>query len=386
MDTEDLLAIIRIEAYPDLSFPGRHLAFPCTLYRAKGKPQAMLKPSQTSPARYVHLLTEYLEKEGIDCSDVLQAFALERATLAHPETQLAPLRALELFRALAAKMGGRSDVGLVVGKMVTFGSLGDVGRAMLSCANVRDALLCCAEFYPIVSPSFTMTVTPGPDTLTLRWVPIRPVPYDFLKVAFDMSVGAMDTLLSSLLGERLQGYDVYFTTPPPPHAALYTRLTRARCHFDVPGVLSLRMLIDNSLLDTPSPMHSPGELADLRKRLTQRLALTPDQGSWTHWVSMMLRESHGEQPTQDALAALVQVSGSTLARNLAAEGSNFRKLANDIRHQRACRWLDEGQMMVSDISARLGYADLPSFVRAFKAQSGCSPTQYARNRRNPAAS
>lgn len=337
-----------------------------------------MNPQQTSPARYVHLLAEYLEREGMDCSGVLDAFGLDRATLAHPETQLVPMRALELFRALAAKMGGRSDVGLVVGKLVNFGALGDVGRAMLSCATAREALLCCAEFYPLVSPSFTMQVTTGATHLELRWVPIRPVPYDFTRVAFDMAVGAMDSLLHTLLGERMQGYDVYFTSPAPAHAPLYARLTKARCHFEVPGMLSLRMRLDKDMLEAPSPMHSPGEHAKLRGKLAQRLGVTPGQGNWTAWVGLMLQESHGEQVTQEKLANLVQLSSSTLARHLAAEGTRFRKLANEIRHQRACRWLDEGQLTVSEIAERLGYADLPSFVRAFKAQSGCSPTQYTR--------
>lgn len=338
-----------------------------------------MKPSQTSPARYLCLLTAYLESEGVDCAPVLQDFGLDRRTLSHPETQMPPQRALDLFRALADQTG-RGDIGLMVGKLVNFGALGDVGRAMLSCANVRDALKCCAEFYALVSPSFTMQVKEGPTHLRLTWLPLRPVPYDFVRLAFDMSVGAMDSLLTTLLGERMQGYDAYFTSPAPPHVVRYARLTKARCHFDVPGMLSLRIELSNDILDAPSPMHSPGELAELRKRLTQRLALTPDQGSWTAWVSMMLQESHGEQPTQEMLATIVQVSSSTLARHLAAEGSSFRQLANAIRHQRACRWLNEGQLMVSEISERLGYADLPSFVRAFKALGGCSPTHYARRK------
>lgn len=337
----------------------------------------MKPPSLTSPARYIHLLTEYLEREGADCSAVLADFGLDRATLAHPETQLIPQRALALFRALVAQTG-RNDIGLMVGKLVNFGALGEVGRAMLSCATAGDALRCCAEFYPIVSPSFTMQVKPGATHLELRWLPVRPVPYDFVRLAFDMTVGAIDTLLTTLLRERMQGYDVYFTSPAPAHVALYGRLTQARCHFDMPGLLSVSLQLDNDLLNTPSPMHSPGELIELRKRLNQRLAVAPIQGHWTAWVRMMVQEAHGEQPTQDMLASLLQVSGSTLARHLAAEGTSFRKLSNEIRHGKACRWLDEGQMLVSEISERLGYADLPSFVRAFKAQSGCSPRHYTR--------
>lgn len=339
-----------------------------------------MNPVQTSPARYIHLLIAYLEGQGIDCTAVLARFDIDRHTLAHPETQLQPLRALELFRALASQRQA-SDIGLRVGKLLNFGALGDVGRAMLSCANVQQALQCCAEYFPLVAPSFAMRISESPTQLTLSWLPVRPVPYDFLGVSFDMAIGAMDSLLGTLLGDRLEGYDVYFTYPAPAHEPLYARLTRARCHFNVPGMLSLRMTLDKAMLQAPCLMHNPGELTELRKRLSLRLGQTPGQGSWTAWVRMMLEGAHGEQPSQASLATIVQISSSTLARYLAQEGTSFRKLANEVRHQRACRWLDEGQMRISDMADKLGYANLPSFVRAFKAQSGCSPTQYAKQPR-----
>lgn len=337
----------------------------------------MRQPSLHSPARYIYLLTEYLTAEGLDCSAVLAEFDLDRRTLSHPETQLTPARALALFSTLAAKVG-RSELGLVLGKQIHFGALGDVGRAMLSSATTQDALLCCAEFYPLVSPSFALQARVLPTHMALRWLPLRPMPHDFMCLAFDMSVAAVDALLTTLAGDQMQGFDAYFTTPAPPHAELYGRLTKARCHFDMPGLPCLRIHLDNELLKVRPPLHSPGELAELRKKLTQRLAPMPMPGSWTAWVSMMLQETHGQQPSQELLARIVQVSSSTLARHLAAEGKSFRTLANEINHGKACRWLEEGRLSVTEIAERLGYANLPSFVRAFKAQSGVPPTQYAR--------
>lgn len=338
-----------------------------------------LKPSLYSPARFIHLLIQYLDKEGVDSSPVLRAFEAERSLLAHPETLLPPLQALALFRALA-DLVDRSDIGLQVGKLASYGAMGDAGRAMLSCATLRESLQCCAEFYPLVSPSFTMQVKAQPSYTELRWWPVRPVPFDFLRVAYDMTLGAMDAMLSAVLGERLDGYDAYFTYVAPPHEAAYARLTKARCHFDMPGLPCLRLHIDTDLLATVMPLSDAAGLAILRKRLTQRLALAPMQGLWTAWVSMMLEQAHGEQPSLDLLASIINVSPSTLTRHLKAEGRNFRTLSNEIRHQRACKWLSEGQMMVSEIAERLGYADVPSFVRAFKAISGTSPGRFASSR------
>lgn len=336
-----------------------------------------MKPALYSPSRYIHILIQLLDDAGVDPAPVLQAFDVEREVLAHPETQLHPLQALALFRALAELDGG-TDIGIRVGKRVSYGALGDAGRAMLSCATLGESLHCHAEFHTLIAPSLMMQVHAHGDRTELRWLPVRPIPYDFLRVAYDMTVGWMDTLLHTLLGDRLNGYEVFFNYVEPPHVAQYRRLTKARCHFDQPGLPSLRVIVDSDLLGTPMPLSNPGELALLRDKLHRRLALTPPLGYWTSWVSMMVEQANCEQPSIEDLASLIQVSPSTLTRYLGSEGTNFRKLSSDIRHRRACAWLREGQLMVTEISDRLGYANLTGFVRAFKAMSGVSPTQYAK--------
>jgi AraC-like DNA-binding protein len=336
-----------------------------------------MKPALYSPSRYVHLLVQHLDDAAIDCEHVLRTFGVDRMLLAHPETQLQPLQALGLFRALA-DLDGRSDIGLLVGKRLTFGDLGETGRALLSCANLRDMLDAWAEFHPLISPSLSLQVQEHSQHLALCWVPIRPIPFDFLRVAYDMAVGGVDTLLKSVLGDRCPPYEVFFTYMAPSHQAQYGRLTRALCHFDVPGLPCLRLHIDKGVMLTPMPLSNPIELESLRKRLHQRLALTPMQSHWTAWATLMIEQANGEQPTLEGLARLIQVSAATLTRRLGSEGTNFRTLSNEIRFKQASRWLREGQWMVSDISQRLGYANLPAFVRAFKAHSGMSPTAYAR--------
>lgn len=367
--------ILQTRGDPDLAYLFTPLAFPRTFFCTKDKSREM-KPSLYSPTRYIHLLVQHLEQHGRDCKPVLDSLGIDRDVLGHPEGQMPPLEALMLFRALADQVGG-SDIGLRVGKLVTLGALGDPGRALLSCATLRDTLHCCAEFFPLIAPSLTMQVQAFPTHVELRWLPVRPLPFDFLRMAYDMAIGGVDSVLGALLGERLSSYDVFFTHRAPPHADLYRQLTKAHCHFDVPGLPYLRLRIHGDVLNTPMPLANPVELAILRKRLSHRVALTPLQGHWADWVGMLLEQANEEQPSLEMLAGIVHVSPSTLSRNLAAEGHNFRKLASQIRHKKACHWLREGQMSVSEIAQRLGYADLPSFVRAFKSISGMSPTKYA---------
>lgn len=88
---------------------------------------------------------------------------------------------------------------------------------------------------------------------------------------------------------------------------------------------------------------------------------------------MMLRQTHGAQPSLAVMASSAGMSSRTLSRLLATEGTTIRDVAKQVSHERACQLLDEGVWQIQQVAEQLGYADVPSFVRAFKAESGVTP-------------
>lgn len=60
-------------------------------------------------------------------------------------------------------------------------------------------------------------------------------------------------------------------------------------------------------------------------------------------------------------------------------GSNFVNYLKDIRIQEAKRLLEETDMKVVDISAKVGYGNEKHFMKIFKAACGVSPTEYRKN-------
>jgi AraC-like DNA-binding protein len=178
-------------------------------------------------------------------------------------------------------------------------------------------------------------------------------------------------LSSQFLGTTVPMADAYLTRARPQGSA-YQQLKRIRCHFAQQGVPSLRLCLSPELWDHPLPTGNADELAMLLERLRQKVRPVP-AGGVAPWVEMMLREAVGEQPSHDFLAQVAGLSSSTLARRLGEEGITFRALANRVRYERACDLLKAGELRVTDIGALLGYADTPSFVRAFKAISGITP-------------
>jgi AraC-like DNA-binding protein len=81
-------------------------------------------------------------------------------------------------------------------------------------------------------------------------------------------------------------------------------------------------------------------------------------------------------PTLTELADKRRVSARTLKRQLAAHGTSFRDLLDELRRDRAIRLLDGGDAPIDTISERLGYADASNFTRAFRRWMGVSPTDW----------
>jgi AraC-like DNA-binding protein len=82
----------------------------------------------------------------------------------------------------------------------------------------------------------------------------------------------------------------------------------------------------------------------------------------------------------DIVARNLALSRSTLKRRLAACGRTFRELRDSIVREVSTRALAETDTEVGAIAAKVGYAELSSFDRAFKRITGMSPTTYRRDR------
>lgn len=343
----------------------------------------MTRMSKTSkvPARYVALLVQILEEQGIDCTPALDEAGVARASLRHNDALLSPDQVIAATRLLTEASGGQRDLGMRIGATTGPGQFGELGLGMLCCANVKESLDLCAHYYVLVTPSFSMHTRQVGSAYELSWQPIQPVPYDVMVLAYDLTLMSFHTQLQGLLRDDMPSYDAYLFSPAPPDTQRYDALKPGRCHFGQGGLPTLRIVIDAEVLArTPMPLAHATNLAEIRQRLDVKLIhhLEQDQRDWREWVAMMLSQAQAHQPTQDELAAIMNVSTSTLARHLAAQGTTFRELANEIRHERACQWLREGQLRVADVAELLGYTNPANFIRAFKARAGVSPAQYGK--------
>ena len=70
------------------------------------------------------------------------------------------------------------------------------------------------------------------------------------------------------------------------------------------------------------------------------------------------------------------VSGVTLRRRLAAEGTSWQRVVDGLRHDLAVRLLNDGALSLEQVAESLGYGDARSLHRAFRKWTGAAPGAY----------
>ena len=77
-----------------------------------------------------------------------------------------------------------------------------------------------------------------------------------------------------------------------------------------------------------------------------------------------------------AVAAELGLGEQTLYRRLKAEGTTFERIADELRHRLAVRYLREERLSAKETAYRLGFSDPAAFSRAFKRWTGHSPSAF----------
>ncbi|HEV7906745.1 MAG TPA: AraC family transcriptional regulator [Pseudonocardiaceae bacterium] len=179
---------------------------------------------------------------------------------------------------------------------------------------------------------------------------------------------------SWLVGRRIPLRRVDFVYPEPSHGAEYHLIFGCplrfgadvtALHFDA-RFLRMPVVQDEAALRRYL-RHSPAELLSRR-----------DYGAdAASQVRRILGEGlGGGLPALEDVAARLGVSGPTLRRKLAAEGTSFREVREQLLRDQAVASLVRGGESVEELARRLGFSEASAFHRAFKRWTGSSPGAY----------
>lgn len=190
------------------------------------------------------------------------------------------------------------------------------------------------------------------------------------------AIMAMDFTLGCNLyfSQQLAGKVVYpkrlYLEGPRRYKDAYTQLFKCPVSFNAEVY---RMVYEVRDMDIPILSHE-GSLYDMFNTiLAKEKAAHMQESTGNALRQVLMMQFKGRIPTIEEAAEAMEMTVRTLQRNLKREGCSFREIGATVRKELALHLMRNCTSNVTQIAGIMGYADLPSFRRAFKSWTHDTP-------------
>ncbi|MEU8860865.1 AraC family transcriptional regulator [Streptomyces umbrinus] len=346
----------------------------------RGAPPAHGAPTRSVAIHHVRASLRGAERHGADTTALLEQAAIPPRLLEVPLARVSPRQFARLtkavWQALDDELQGLGPQPLKVG---TFAMM---CHAVVHCSpDLRSALDRGSAFYRLFpgGPRFHLEEKPADEKPAEGTHEARVV---FDLTAFDdpdhylaeSATVVTHRFAGWLIRSRINLIRVEFSHPAPRHALEYDLLYGAPCSFRAPRTA---LVFDRAVLDRPVLQDEAELRAFLRRAPGDVLARLDYGNTAAAQVRRLLGQSLPDRmPDPQDVAARLAMSAQTLRRRLAAQGTSFQRIRDQLRRDVAIAALATGTVSIEDISQRLGFSEPSAFHRAFKRWTGSAPRSY----------
>jgi AraC-like DNA-binding protein len=345
--------------------------------------------------RLVRPLVTGLRVVGRDADELLRRAEIDPALLNDADAWV-PLRAALTFWTTAAEnspphMGLRLSEGVDFNMFVHLESITDYLLAQILCrsTDVGDAITQLERYGATTFGSLRFVVERGEEgwLAQLRGTPVEALPAEFLNFALAFPV----RVIGQTAKRPFVPASVFFPYKAPESLETHRRvLYGAPLHFNA-EIAGFR--IRTADLAVPLAGASVAHSKELRARGDVMLAEIAQTGTLAMRIRSLIRTGLREGILSvDQVSSRMGLTQRTLARRLDDEGTSYRALVDEVRSAKARELLLDRRRPLAAVAAELGFADTPSFQRAFRRWFGSTPggfragsakTPRPRGRRKP---
>ncbi|MDZ7802246.1 MAG: AraC family transcriptional regulator ligand-binding domain-containing protein [Trueperaceae bacterium] len=300
---------------------------------------------------------------GLDDDRIRREAGIDAAALADPDARI-PLSATARIWPAAQVQWAKPGLGLHAGEALPEGAQGLLEYVFASADTVRAGLAAIAHAFPVVSGGHT-TLVYDLDAGALCYggsIPEQVRDYALTGLARMTGRYGARPIRAELAG------------PPFDAPARYVNALGCDVHFDAPRN---RLAYAGDVLDQPLPGRYRG-LQPLLRREVARLRSGMDRDFVDVVRAEIATHLPGGTPRLADVAARLAMGTRTLQRRLHRRGWAFRSLTEDVRRERGIHHVAEARLAVGEIAYLLGYADPPSFTRAYTRWTGAPPSRARR--------
>ncbi len=336
----------------------------------------MTSPIPTLPAIHAHHLAELAQRWQVEPAELLEGTGVSEEDLTDAERRLDIPTYQHIIRRARA-LTGEPALGIYFGLDMRVSSHGLLGYAALTSATVGDALRLAVRYVPTRTTAIGLRVTEAGDQAAL--VVEENVDFGDARdaVLFAFTMGLWQ-IARTATGVPVTG-EVDFPFPRPSYLDRFTSVLPTAPRFDQPRT---RIVFAKEVLLLPMSMSDPAALQIAREHCEQELRGLGFGGDVVERLRAVLPlEGGGGYRTLDDCARALHMSERTLKRRLAAHGTSFTSVLDDIRCEAAVMWLRDENASHADIAEQLGYADASAFSRAFRRWTGMTPAAFQKQAR-----
>lgn len=309
---------------------------------------------------------------GLDARALVAEAGLPLRCLDDPDLKV-PTRAVARLLELAAERGREPGFGLRMVESRRLSNLGTLGLVVRDEPTLRSALEAVVRHIHLHNEGLSVSVEQSSNLVVIRQVLVSEGG-QAVRQASELALGVMFRVLGVFLGAGWRPRLVCFAHRAPASLAVHRRLFGQAVEFghEFDGIVC-----NAADLDVPNPAADP-VMARYTHRLLQAAAGPPSQlvNRVRQLIVLLLPRGHC---SVEAVAQHLGVDRRTIARRLAAEGTSFSLLTDEMRRDLLSRHADDGQRSLAEVSQLLGFSSPSAFSRWHRAAFG----RAARDRSRP---
>jgi AraC-like DNA-binding protein len=281
----------------------------------------------------------------------------------------------ELFERLildAMTLTNEPAIGLLVGQRLQMQTHGSLGYAALSSGSIRQALTLFESFTRTRFSFVDLKVEQHSQKVHIHLIERRALGAVQRPVLETISMASKNILDEISMGACAIDA-MLFPFEPPPYAALAAELYGCPVHY---RRASASFSFPDHVLDMPLRAADPLAMREAVLICERELERIQTLETYAGHVRRVLLKHQPGFPSLEATARILHMTPRTLHRRLIDEGTSYRELLEDVRHQLAREHIKAGRFTLQEIAYRLGYTDFANFRRAFKRWEGTSPAAF----------
>jgi AraC-like DNA-binding protein len=337
----------------------------------RGAVDSVSPAAGTMSAINIVAVLDALDRLGIDAARVLALAGVTLEELRAPNARVPAALEFAFWDALAQHTRDPM-IGLRVAEHVQVGSLGAYEYLLRNSATLRAAIEQANKFERVMDDLTRVAIVENEHEAAIRHYREGGVPHS--PAAAECLFAAVVRLVKALLpGEQVLGVRFAHNANGEPReyqARLGCPVTFAAAYNEI--------VIRKTTLDLPLHTADPALSRVLEEHMTHMLQHLPAEELFVQRARTALGEALQRRGdvSLEQLAQTLHLSERTLRRRLEEHGTSYKSLLDELRRELACHYVARTSESFEDTGARLGFADISAFYRAFKRWTSTTPAAY----------